>query len=107
MYVCMYVEYLYLRHAFNCLRGLTTLLVIAHAQPYVCEPTLAIHVHVCLCMCIYLTLLHTYQGPAPSKTVILSMLLLIVGAVVAGVNDLSGTRSGYLWMLAHVASNVR
>jgi hypothetical protein len=38
--------------------------------------------------------------------VLISMMLLIAGAGVAAVNDLTFTRAGFLWMLANVASNV-
>lgn len=49
--------------------------------------------------------LQTQRNPFLTQ-VIFSMLLLIVGAGVAAANDLTFTRTGYLWMLANVASNV-
>eukprot|EP00277_Geminigera_cryophila_P015214 CAMPEP_0179447976 /NCGR_PEP_ID=MMETSP0799-20121207/31769_1 /TAXON_ID=46947 /ORGANISM="Geminigera cryophila, Strain CCMP2564" /LENGTH=483 /DNA_ID=CAMNT_0021239251 /DNA_START=217 /DNA_END=1669 /DNA_ORIENTATION=- len=42
----------------------------------------------------------------PNNGVLFSMALLIVGAMIAAVNDLAFTVEGYLWMLTNVVSNV-
>ena len=42
----------------------------------------------------------------PSAGVLFSMALLILGAIIAAVNDLAFTVQGYLWMLTNVVANV-
>jgi len=42
----------------------------------------------------------------PSAGVLFSMALLILGAIIAAVNDLAFTVEGYLWMLTNVVANV-
>mmetsp|Transcript_23991 Transcript_23991/g.37614 ORF Transcript_23991/g.37614 Transcript_23991/m.37614 type:complete len:276 (+) Transcript_23991:2-829(+) len=46
------------------------------------------------------------KGPAPSYGVVLSMALLLSGAMVGALNDLAFTVEGYTWMLTNVAANV-